>query len=188
MYCQSYGTREHIITLLCCASAAGIPHPPMIIYAKSFRGGQDRFEGPDDAVYARSESGWIDSELCVVWLKKLFLKYGASLRPILLLTDGHKSLINIDVIDLCRSNDVILFMLTSTHYPCVTASGCSCFWSLKDFFSKTVRALFSRKRISLLRRGSFPELWNVHWNKPFQFLMSRQVLQSQAFIHLIRMP
>ena len=103
VYCQSYGTSEHI-TLLCCA--AGIPHPPMIIYAKSFPGGQYRFEGPDDAVYARSESGWIDSELFVVWL---FHKYAVSLRPILLLTDGHKSHINIDVIDLCRSNDVILF-------------------------------------------------------------------------------
>ena len=41
-YCQSYGTSEHI-TLLCCASAAGIPHPLMIIYSKSFPGG---FEGP----------------------------------------------------------------------------------------------------------------------------------------------
>ena len=65
MYCQSYGASGHI-TLLCCASAARMPHPPMIIYAKSFPGGQYLFEGPDDAVYARSESGWIDSELFVV--------------------------------------------------------------------------------------------------------------------------
>ena len=35
MYYQSYGTSGHI-TLLCCA--AGIPHPPMIIYAESFPG------------------------------------------------------------------------------------------------------------------------------------------------------
>ena len=82
-----------------------------------FPGGQYRFEGPDDAVYTRSESGWIDSELFVVWLKKLFLKYAVSQRPILLLTDRHKSHINIDVIDLCRSNDVILFCLAphTTH-------------------------------------------------------------------------
>ena len=78
----------------------------MIIYAKSFPGAQYRFEGTDDAVYARSESGWIDTELFVVWL---FHKYAVSQRPILLLTDGHKSHINIDVIDLGRSNDVILF-------------------------------------------------------------------------------
>ena len=73
VYCQSHGTSEHI-TLLCCASTAGTPHPPMIIYAKSCPGGQYRFEGPDDAVYARSELGWIDSEQFVVWLKKLLLK------------------------------------------------------------------------------------------------------------------
>ena len=32
---------------------AGFPLPPMIIYAKSFPGGQYRFDGPGDAVYAR---------------------------------------------------------------------------------------------------------------------------------------
>ena len=30
----------------------------MIIYSKSFPGGQYRFEGPEDTLYARSESGW----------------------------------------------------------------------------------------------------------------------------------
>ena len=29
VYCQELGSSEHI-TVLCCASAAGIPHPPMI--------------------------------------------------------------------------------------------------------------------------------------------------------------
>ena len=74
MYFQSFGTSEHI-TMLCCVSAARIPHPPMIIYANSFPGGQYRFEGPDDVVHARSKSGWIDAELFMVWLNKLFLKY-----------------------------------------------------------------------------------------------------------------
>jgi len=35
VYRQTHGTTDHI-TMLCCCSAAGIPHPPMIIYAKSF--------------------------------------------------------------------------------------------------------------------------------------------------------
>ena len=83
-YCQSYGTSKHI-TILCCASAIGILHPPMIIYSKSFPGGQYRFEGPEDALYASSPSGWIDSELFLSWLKKIFLKYVVPDRPILLL-------------------------------------------------------------------------------------------------------
>ena len=116
VYCQSLGTSEHI-TVLCCASAAGVPHPPMIIYSKSFPGGAYRFEGPDDALYARSESGWIDSELFLVWLRRIFLKYIDQQRPVLLLTDGHKSHLTIDVIDACRDNNVILFCLPphTTH-------------------------------------------------------------------------
>ena len=62
VYTQSRGTSEHI-TLLCGASAAGVALPPMIIFSKSFPGGTYRFDGADDAVYAKSESGWIDSKL-----------------------------------------------------------------------------------------------------------------------------
>ena len=62
VYAQSQGTTDHI-TVLCAASAAGIPLPPFIIYPKCFPGGQYRFDGPDDALYGKSESGWIDSEL-----------------------------------------------------------------------------------------------------------------------------
>ena len=66
VYRQSQGTSEHI-TMLCCASAAGFPLPPMIISSKCFPGGQYRFDGPDDALYAKSESGWIDTELFITW-------------------------------------------------------------------------------------------------------------------------
>ena len=118
VYCQSTGTSEHI-TMMCCASAAGFPHPPMIIYAKSFPGGQYRFDGPDDTLYCKSESGWIDSELFLTWLKKIFLKYAVPQRPIMLLIDGHKSHLTLDAIDLCRANNVILFCLPphTTHAP-----------------------------------------------------------------------
>ena len=88
----------------------------------------------------------------MVWLKKLFLKYAVSQRPIPLLTDGHKSYINIDVIDLCRSNDVILFCLTPLTTHALQSLDVPVFKSLEMFFSKTVGALL------LLRRGNFTEL------------------------------
>ena len=56
VYRQTHDTTYHI-TLLCYGSASVIPHPPMIIYAKSFPGGPYCFQGPDDALYAKSESG-----------------------------------------------------------------------------------------------------------------------------------
>ena len=119
VYNQTQGTTEHF-SLLCCASAAGIPHPPMIIYSKFFPGGPYRFDGPDDALYAKSESGWIDSKLFLTWLKKNFLKFSVPQRPVLLLIDGHKSHITLDVVDLCRDNDIVLFCL-----PPYTTHSCS---------------------------------------------------------------
>ena len=60
VYSQAQGTSDHI-TMLCGASVAGIPLPPMIIFPKAFPGGM--FEGPDDAVDAKSDSGWVDLNL-----------------------------------------------------------------------------------------------------------------------------
>ena len=151
-YCQSYGTSEHI-TLLCCASAAGIPHPPMIIYSKSFPGGQYRFDGPEDALFARSESGWIDTDLFLAWLKKIFLKYAVPECPIILLTDGHKTHVNIGVIDICRENDLTLFCLPPHTTHALQLLDVAVFKSLKDSFAKSVRALsFTKKNFVLTKR------------------------------------
>ena len=40
--------------------SAGLALPPMIIYPKAYPGGPYTFKGPDDAVYAKSDSGWVD--------------------------------------------------------------------------------------------------------------------------------
>ena len=77
VYSQTTGTTDHI-TLLSCESAAGPPLPPMIIYAKSFPGGQYRFQRRDDALNAKSDFGWIDTELFMTWFNKIFLKYAVS--------------------------------------------------------------------------------------------------------------
>ena len=48
----------------------------MIIYSTSFPGGPYRFDGPEDAIYAKSESGWIDTDFF----------YVVPERPVILLT------------------------------------------------------------------------------------------------------
>ena len=110
VYSQSHGTTDHI-SLLCAASAAGFPLPPMIIYPKAYMGGAYTFEGSDDALYGKSESGYVDSELFIKRMEKIFLKFAVPERPKILFIDEHKSHINLDVIDMARSNDVILFCL-----------------------------------------------------------------------------
>ena len=124
----------------------------MIIYSKSFPGGQYRFEGPEDTLYARSESGWIDTELYMAWMKTFFKKFIVPERPVLLLTDGHKTHINIDVIDLCRDNGISLFCLP-TH--ALQPLDVAVFKSLKDSFAKAVRVLSFTKNNFIVTKREF---------------------------------
>ena len=127
----------------------------MIIYKKSFPGGAYHFDGPDDALYARSESGWIDSELFLVWLRRLFLKHVVQQRPVLLITDGHKSHMTLDVIDTCHDNNVVLFCLPPHTTHALQPLDVSVFKSLKDTFSKAARAMSFAKKIFIISKREF---------------------------------
>ena len=89
----------------------------MIIFSKSFPGGNYIFDGPDDVQYAKRESGWIDSEFYLSWMRKSVLRHCGSQRPVILFVDGHASDITLDVINLARENDILLFCLPphTTH-------------------------------------------------------------------------
>ena len=151
-YAQAHGTTDHI-TLLCGASAAGLALPPMIIFPKAFPGGSYTFKGPDDAVYAKSESGWVDSELFLSWMNKVFLPHAAAQRPLLLIIDGHKSHMTLDLVDVARANDVILFCLPPHTTHALQPLDVSVFKSLKDNFYKSVRALsFVKKNFTVSKR------------------------------------
>ena len=42
-------------------------------------------------LHAFSCNGWIDQELFDIWLNYLFLLYAPSVRPLILLIDGHST-------------------------------------------------------------------------------------------------
>ena len=178
VYSQTHGTSDHI-SLLCRASAAGIPLPPMIIHAKAFPGDPYRFQGPDDALYAKRESGSIDSELFLLWLKKIFLKYAVPQRPILLLTDGHKSHITLEVVDTCRENESILFCLPPHTTHALQPLDVAVFKSLKDNFSKAVRALSFSKTNFVVTKGEF--------SKVIKVTLRKVVLYSQHQVRFCKM-
>ena len=166
VYAQSRGSSDHI-TLLCGASAAGVALPPMIIFSKSFPGGSYRFDGPGDAVYAKSDSGWIDSELFLSWMKKVFLRHCGSQRPVLLFVDGHASHITLDVIDSARENNVILFCLPPHTTHALQPLDVSVFRSLKSHFSKAVHALSFTKKDFVVSKREFSRVVKVPFEKAF---------------------
>ena len=71
-----------------------------------------------DTPYPKSESGWIDAELFMVRLKKIF---AVPQHSVLLLIDGHKSHVHIDVINFCHTQHIHCMWLSSNLSKIITA-------------------------------------------------------------------
>ena len=71
------------------------------------------------ALYAKQDSGFMDSELFLKWFQIIFLPHAKPTveNPALLLMDGHASHCSPEVIDCARENNVILLALVphTTH-------------------------------------------------------------------------
>ena len=69
-------------------------------------------DGPPGTKYARSENGWIDTDLFEHWFINHFLTHAVSSRPLLLLIlDGHKTHYQLHVCQEARKQEVIIFCL-----------------------------------------------------------------------------
>ncbi|KAM7374175.1 hypothetical protein PAMP_006849 [Pampus punctatissimus] len=110
-YKPAPGSRDHI-SVLGCFSAAGEDIPPFIIYSKAYPGGVCyKTQGPPNALYGWSDSGCINSDLFKKWFLKHFLVHAPKERPLVLIFDGHKSPVNLEVVEAARKEDIILVCL-----------------------------------------------------------------------------
>lgn len=134
-YKETNGRREHITVNVCC-SASGQVLPPMIIFEKCFPSGHYSQFGPDDCLYAKSPNGYMDGELFKKWFTEIFLPQTAHLRPALLMLDGHGSHLTIDLIDLAREHNVILYCLPPHTTHLLQPLDVAVFKALKSYFAK----------------------------------------------------
>lgn len=99
------------ITGVACANSVGHVLPPMVI----FKGERFNHQWSDgeipDTLYGMSESGWIDQELFLYWLKRLFINHIPPQRPVLLLFDGHSSHYTPEALREAAAEGVVIFCL-----------------------------------------------------------------------------
>ena len=167
-YQESGGQREHITANVCC-SASGLVLPPMIIFERCFPSGHYSQSGPDSCLYAKSPNGYMDGELFKSWFTKIFLPHTAHLRPAVLILDGHGSHLTIDVIDLAREHNVILYCLPPHTTHLLQPLDVSVFKSLKSQFSKLcgqVKLLtIGTATVINVNRGNFTVLFREAFEK-----------------------
>lgn len=113
------GERGTNTTCICCVSAAGHYIPPMLIFKRLRFKEELARGGPPGALYTCSESGWINSEIFVEWLRHFI----STVKPtpsntVLLIMDGHYCHTkNLEAIQLAKNNGVVMISLPAhtTH-------------------------------------------------------------------------
>ncbi|XP_032390430.1 uncharacterized serine-rich protein C215.13 [Etheostoma spectabile] len=161
-YRQAQGTREHI-TVLACLNAAGEDIPPFIIYKGGYPGGPYNKVGVPNALYGKSQAGYIDSELFRKWFVGHFLKFATQERPLLLVMDGHVSHLDPELVRAAQREGVILLCLPPHTSHILQPLDVSFFGPLKADFSGVTgdlsavnhSFLVSKKEFSRVLRDSY---------------------------------
>ncbi|KAJ8041608.1 Jerky protein-like-like [Holothuria leucospilota] len=139
---RQVGITQHI-SIHCCVSASGSVMPPYIIFSKGFPGGSYAKDGPDGALYGKSDSGFMDEELFLNWFEKIFLTKCPQNRseddPVLLLMDGHVSHCSAPLIQKAKEENVILFALVPHTTHICQPLDVAVYKSLKVHISKMIK-------------------------------------------------
>ena len=107
-------------TVVCCVNAGGTHYvPPMIIFKRKRVPDELGDGAPEGSIVTCSDSGWINSELFVQWMR-MFISHVKPTKDdkVLLILDGHKSHTkNLEAIQLAIDNNVIMlsFPPHTTH-------------------------------------------------------------------------
>lgn len=113
------GERGINTTVVCCTSAAGHYIPPMYIFKRKRFCPELEANKPAGGIVAISDTGYINSELFLVWLKHFRNIVNASENnKILLLLDGHSTHSkNLAALDFACENHIVLLQLPghTTH-------------------------------------------------------------------------
>ena len=161
-YAVTSGDRSQI-TILACASASGYSIPPMVVYdRKSLQPDMTEGEVPG-TFYSLSESGWMNAELFEEWFKHHFLVHAPSIRPLLLLLDGHTSHYNPSFLKLAAKEGIIVFCLPphTTHLLQPLDNGV--FSSLKHHWGKECQRFHAKNLGKVLNCCNFMAVFSKAW-------------------------
>ena len=115
------GSNEKVMyTVLSCCNSIGEFLPNNIIFKGKRLMSNWCINGPKNATYDMSDSGWMEGAQFSRWFKLVFLEHTKKLEGHkLLFLDGHASHITNELISLARDNKVILFRLPAHTYRCL---------------------------------------------------------------------
>ena len=165
------GSGRSYTTIHGCGSASGIRLPPFVVYKGKNLYSAWTKGGPAGAMYAVSDSGWMEKENYESWFRKMFLPATTYLResaPVVLFFDGHHSHISITLVKVCRENNVHLMLLPSNTTHVLQPLDVGVYGPLKQAWRNILSEYKYATRAANLGKEEFPTLLNQLWGRSFK--------------------
>ena len=157
----SSGDKTHI-TVLVCVLASGYTLPPMVIYKRKYLTPELIRGEIEGAIYELS----LSADLFYEWFHQHFLEYAPSVRPLLLLLDGHSSHYN-PVFIRCKAYEsgVIVFCLPLHTTHLCQPLDVTCFHSLKTYWDNACDQYMFPNPSRVVTIYQFSQLLSIAWNQ-----------------------
>lgn len=161
-YIVKDGSEKENISALFTASAAGEIVPPCIVFPYVRIPREIAMNCNPEWSVGRSPSGWMTGQVFfgyigntfIPWLKSRNVKF-----PVLLLIDGHRSHLTLNVCRLCEANGIILYALLPNATHIIQPLDVSVFRSLKAGWKVFVEDWKNQSKNRVLTRAKFPSLF-----------------------------
>ena len=156
------GEKGKTHTILACVSASGFVLPPFMIYPRQ-RVTENLKKGAiAGTVFHRSDSGWVNSELFLAWLK-FFAQSIPPSRPVLLILDGHSSHVSIETIEFARSNEIHILCLPAHTTHILQPLDVGVFKSFKSFYYRACRKQIAESPHRVITTEQIACLVGIAW-------------------------
>ncbi|CAC5414122.1 unnamed protein product [Mytilus coruscus] len=167
--------RSSTTTILGCGSASGFAVPPYFVFEGKRMMNELMNGATPGAVGAVSDSGWSNTNIFRQYLTDHFLKYvpGRNNDNILLLLDGHKSHVAVDIIEWAQQHHIIIHVLPAHTSHILQPLDVGCYGPLQRIYDNECHKTM-RQNSSVITRYNICELAC----KAYQKALSPENLQS----------
>ena len=151
------------VTVLGCVCANGNTIPPFIIFDRKTLNPELTTGEIPGTIYGLSSKGWINQELFMGWFYRHFIPSVPSIRPLLLIMDGHSSHYCPEVIKMAAKEKILLFTLPphTTHISQPLDRGC--FAPLKTNWKKVCHLFYTNNPGRVITKYDFSSLFAEAW-------------------------
>lgn len=148
-------SRSSTTTILACGNAIGSQLPPYFIF-KGQRMRSELLEGSSPGTHGTvTDSGWSNSTVFLEYLENHFLKFiqrPNSETPVILIYDGHRSHVNLQVINWAKANNVILMVLPAHTSHVLQPLDVGCFGPLQRIYNSECQKFLRNNPASKITR------------------------------------